>query len=121
MFVRWMPKMRHTDECIDGAYENLLYYVFPPIAGPLPDGMTVLPMFRTRQQCRAYIAENYWYIRRSDLQRPPHGWRCPVPVKVTVTPLEPINDHRSRLRSMRARDSAKSHTHPRRHPRKVRT
>ena len=42
-------------------------------------------LFTTRAQARRYIEENYGYIRkRPDLRREPHGWKMPVPVKVTV-------------------------------------
>lgn len=42
--------------------------------------------FSTRKACKAYIDEQYGYIReRKDLRVYPHGWRVPTPVKVTVT------------------------------------
>jgi hypothetical protein len=46
---------------------------------------TTLMLFKTRAQCRAWIEEEYGYIRkRPDLLAEPHGWRVPHPVKVTV-------------------------------------
>ena len=42
--------------------------------------------FGTRAQARAFIAEKFSYIRsRPDIQRPPHGWKMPVAVKVNVS------------------------------------
>jgi hypothetical protein len=47
------------------------------------DGIPV--MFKTRREARAYAEHRHGYIkRRPDLQAEPHGWRMPVPVRVTV-------------------------------------
>lgn len=44
-------------------------------------------LFRTRKDAKAWIDREYGYIRsRADLRKEPHGWRMPVPVKVTVAP-----------------------------------
>lgn len=43
-------------------------------------------LFTTRKEARAWIEENYGYIRtRPDLRAAPHGWRMPQAVLVTVT------------------------------------
>jgi len=48
-----------------------------------------LPLFRTKRECLAFIRERYGYIRRRpDLRRPPHNWRMPKPVRVTIAALE---------------------------------
>jgi hypothetical protein len=42
-------------------------------------------LFQTRSEARQYIKENWSYIRdRKDLRTYPHGWRMPVPVKVSI-------------------------------------
>ena len=42
-------------------------------------------VFKTRRQAREFITDHYGYIRRRpDLRAEPHGWKMPVPVKVTV-------------------------------------
>ena len=44
-------------------------------------------LFSTRQFARNYISLKYGYIKtRADLRSPPHNWRMPVAVKVTVLP-----------------------------------
>lgn len=48
------------------------------------NGVPVL--FPIRQDARDFANEYYGYIRaRPDLQREPHGWQMPVPVKVAVS------------------------------------
>ena len=48
-----------------------------------------LPLFRTRDECRAFIEERYGYIRqRPDLQAEPHGWKMPVAVRVQIAVTE---------------------------------
>lgn len=46
-----------------------------------------LPMlFRTREEAREWRDRHYGYIRhRRDLRDPPHNWRLPRPVRVTIT------------------------------------
>ena len=40
-------------------------------------------LFKTRREAKAWIDENYGYIKtRKDLRAYPHGWRLPIPVKV---------------------------------------
>lgn len=42
-------------------------------------------LFHTRRECREFIKSKYGYIaERDDLQREPHGWRIPKPVKVEI-------------------------------------
>ena len=44
-------------------------------------------LFKTRKQARAYIEQEYGYLRsRPDLQSEPHGWRMPKAIRVTITP-----------------------------------
>lgn len=43
-------------------------------------------LFRTRRAAQEWIDREYGYIRtRPDLRAEPHGWRMPIPVRVTVT------------------------------------
>lgn len=42
-------------------------------------------LFSTRREALAYIKEHYGYIAtRPDLRREPHGWKMPLPVRVTI-------------------------------------
>lgn len=42
-------------------------------------------LFRTRAEARTFAERNYGYVRnRPDLQREPHGWKMPLPVRVKV-------------------------------------
>lgn len=42
-------------------------------------------LFDTRQEARDYVRERFGYIAsRPDLQGPPHFWKMPKPVKVTI-------------------------------------
>jgi hypothetical protein len=46
-------------------------------------------VFRTRKETRAFIRERWGYIaKRPDLRKPPHCWRMPKPVRVTVAVKE---------------------------------
>lgn len=68
---RWMVKWRSTDDSIDGAH------VF------LRGGVDMT--FKTRRACVEWIKAHYGYLsKRSDLSGPPHGWRMPVPVRVSI-------------------------------------
>ena len=43
-------------------------------------------LFETRKAARAFIRENYGYIRiRKDLRKAPHWWRMPLAVRVEVS------------------------------------
>lgn len=47
------------------------------------------PEFMTRAKCEDYIRREWGYIRsRKDLRGPPHYWRVPKAVRVTVTVTE---------------------------------
>ena len=42
-------------------------------------------LFRTKKECKEWIAWEYGYIKtRPDLRTAPHYWRLPRPVKVIV-------------------------------------
>lgn len=44
-------------------------------------------LYPTRQLMRNYIVHKFGYIaRRPDLKAEPHGWKMPVPVRVTILP-----------------------------------
>lgn len=56
-----------------GSREHLLHEKCLPI------------LFRTRREARAYIKMRYGYIAtRPDLRSPPHCWRMPRAVRVSV-------------------------------------
>lgn len=43
-------------------------------------------LFETRKAARAFIRSRYGYIaKRRDLRAEPHGWRMPIPVRVTIS------------------------------------
>lgn len=71
--MAWAAKWR--SQCLlDGKEEYLIG------AGHIPP-----LLFKTREDCRAHIRIKYGYIAtRADLRREPHGWKMPVPIKVTV-------------------------------------
>ena len=55
-----------------------------------PEGPRHWQLFPTRRQARAYIEEQMGYIReRPDLQGPPHNWRMPRAVRVSVSRERP--------------------------------
>lgn len=42
-------------------------------------------LFRTREEARNFIKENYRYIKfREDLRGEPHGWKVPIAIKVDI-------------------------------------
>ena len=48
-------------------------------------------LFVTRKDARQFIELHYAYIAvRKDLRTEPHGWRVPIPVRVTITPNEKL-------------------------------
>jgi len=58
---------------VDGVREHLLHENLLPI------------LFKTRSKARQYASDKYGYIKTSpDLREEPHGWRMPIPVRVTV-------------------------------------
>lgn len=43
-------------------------------------------LFKTKREASVCIRQDFGYItKRSDLRKPPHNWRMPKPVRVTVT------------------------------------
>ncbi len=68
----------HSNNRLDGETRHILYNNRLPV------------LFRTRQECRAFIREKYGYIKnRPDLKAEPHGWRMPQAIKVKITPNIP--------------------------------
>lgn len=65
--------MWRSDSKLSGKRRHLIYnHGFPAL-------------FHTRSAARKFINEQYGYIRtRADLRAEPHGWRLPLPVKVTL-------------------------------------
>jgi len=42
-------------------------------------------LFKTRKEARDFNREYYGYIKgRQDLRAEPHGWKMPLPIKVTI-------------------------------------
>jgi len=63
----------HSECRLDGVTKEFLW-----------DNGTPL-VFRTREDARYYIRNEYGYIKtRPDLRAEPHGWRMPKAVKVRV-------------------------------------
>jgi hypothetical protein len=55
-----------------------------------PEGPSHWQLFPTRRECRAYIEKTMGAsCRRSDLRRPPHNWRTPRAVRVTLEKIQP--------------------------------
>ena len=70
--VRWGVMWR-SDSAFDRLSRHLIYRKRIPV------------MFFTRREAREWIKKHYGYIsERPDLQRKPHGWKMPVPVKLRV-------------------------------------
>lgn len=83
--IRWRSENR-----LDGKTERLVGR-FCRGASPVPDAVSgyTKAVFKTRQQARKFLRDNYGYIRfRKDLQAEPHGWKPPKVVKVVVTVQE---------------------------------
>lgn len=81
----WAAKSDQTNR-LDGRRVTLNLYWWKSLK--LHHG-TPLMLFPTRRECRAWIAEEYGYLRhRPDLQREPHCWRVPRAVKVTMVVTE---------------------------------
>jgi hypothetical protein len=84
----WAVKWRSGNR-LRGEHAHLLgrYHA----RSPLPREFEGCPwvLFRTRREARDFIRERFAYIaERPDLQCEPHGWRMPIPVKVTVAVQE---------------------------------
>ena len=70
--TRWAVLWR-SKNMLDGLTEHLMFHGCSPV------------MFFTRRAARAWIAQEYGYIRtRPDLRREPHGWRMPQPIRVHI-------------------------------------
>lgn len=68
----WAPKWSQNNN-LDGRLDHLMWSNRLPV------------IFRSRRECREWIDREYGYIRkRPDLQREPHCWRVPKPVKVEL-------------------------------------
>jgi len=85
VITMWAIKWQ-SETLIDGKRDHLLgrdSYIPYEVAG------YTKMVFRTRQDARNFITKEYGYIRkRPDLQREPHGWKCPIPVRVKVSVSE---------------------------------
>ena len=75
--IRWAVLWR-SDSALDGPQAHFLF------------NRDCMPqLFRTRQATRAWVQEHWGYLaKRPDLLAEPHGWKMPVPVRVSVI-LEP--------------------------------
>ena len=63
----------HSTDRLDGTVQHLLFG---------DDGLPLI--FHRRREARAYATQRFGYIKtRPDLRRLPHGWRMPMPVKLT--------------------------------------
>ena len=72
--VRW-GALWHSENKLDGIKEYLCFENCLPV------------LFVTRRQCRDWITTKYGYIKkREDLQKEPHGWRMPRPIRVMIIP-----------------------------------
>lgn len=77
MSNRWGILWR-SDNKLDGKQEHFLWDRYPNRA-------SVPLVFSTREQARAHIRIKYGYIKnRPDLQKEPHGWKMPIPVRVRI-------------------------------------
>jgi hypothetical protein len=64
----WRSKNRREGRC-----EHLMFENYVPV------------FFLSKRDAREWIDKKWGYIRkRPDLQREPHGWKMPVPVRVTI-------------------------------------
>lgn len=69
---RWSV-MWKSKNMVDGQRQYIMWHHGQPL------------LFTTRAGARAWIEENYGYIKtRQDLRVEPHGWRLPEAVKVDV-------------------------------------
>lgn len=68
----WAAMWRSANE-FTGISARLLYNGRVPV------------IFKTRKEAVDFINSSYGYIRkRPDLRSHPHGWRIPIPVRVTI-------------------------------------
>lgn len=81
----WAAKQDDTNQ-LDGRTFQLCLWWWK---SPKVEHGTVLQLFSTRSECRAWIEYEYGYLRRRpDLKREPFCWRMPRAVKVTVEVTE---------------------------------
>lgn len=83
----WAAKWKSVNK-LDGKTEHLCSISPATDLAMIQMGFSPIriALFRTRNECRRWIDQEYGYIRtRADLQAEPHGWRVPTPVRVTVT------------------------------------
>ena len=83
----WAVKWR-CENRLDGHVDHLEgRYGFLDVPGHVAGYNTMV--FKTREEARQFIRLQYGYIReRPDLQRGPHGWKMPIPVRVVVLVVE---------------------------------
>ena len=73
---RWAVLWR-SDSALDGPQAHFEFEAGVP------------KLFHTRRDARGWVQEKYGYIKdRPDLQAEPHGWKMPLPMRVSVI-LEP--------------------------------
>jgi hypothetical protein len=66
--LKWRQKNRKA-----GKKEHIMYNAGVPM------------LFTTRSQAKEYADQHYGYIKvRADLRAEPHGWKMPLPVKITI-------------------------------------
>lgn len=93
----WAIKLRTSDKSLDGETEKIMggcgRYTVP---SPRLHGIYGIPaMFNSRAEARAFIEDNFGYIReRKDLQDYPHGWKMPIPVRITISVEAPVGERR---------------------------
>jgi hypothetical protein len=76
----WAPKWSSYNR-LDGRQQHLIIFDWQAQEQHL--------LFRTRRECRAWIAQNFGYIKqRKDLRSEPHGWRMPKAVQVEIRECE---------------------------------
>ena len=82
----WAIKWRSENK-LDGKRERLMGGV--RYDRPYMFGGYKTMVFRTRDEARHYLKENYGHLaERDDLKREPHGWKMPQVVKVSVSVTE---------------------------------
>lgn len=70
--VRWGILWRSKNK-LDGRTEHLVCFNCLPA------------LYRTRREARKQIDATFGYIReRADLRAEPHGWKIPIPVRVSI-------------------------------------
>lgn len=72
-WVKWGLLWR-SDNRLDGSTRNIMGKAGVPF------------IFQTRREARAFAEEHYGYIRqRPDLKGEPHGWRMPLPIRISIS------------------------------------